>query len=147
MIVCGHIFLFEGREVTRLSWFKLFYNPADQWNCLALHCVWAAMVVSYYGGLLNIKNVGEHLYLNVAMAGEKHVQTFLRLRHHQDCELGITGFLDFVIRHHHPFKTQIFYNFSFNLTFNWMHNDSSSLSPIAFQVVHNPQCLVTSVIL
>jgi hypothetical protein len=74
MIVCGHVFLFQGRDVTRLSWFKLFHNPVDRWNCLALHCVWAATAVSYYGGLLNIKNVGEHLYFNMAMAGEKRCQ-------------------------------------------------------------------------
>jgi hypothetical protein len=41
----------------------------------------------------------------------------------------------------------IIFNFSFNLISNWIHNDSSNLSPVAFQVVHNPECLVTSEIL
>jgi hypothetical protein len=36
--------------------------------------------------------------------------------------------------------------FSFNLISNWMRNDSSSLGPIPFQVVHNPECVVAIVI-
>jgi hypothetical protein len=41
----------------------------------------------------------------------------------------------------------IIFNISFNLTFNWAHNDSPSLSPFAFQVIHNPECHVRSALL
>jgi hypothetical protein len=41
----------------------------------------------------------------------------------------------------------ILFIFSYNFNSNWVHNDSSSLNPFAFQVVHNYECHVTSVIL
>jgi hypothetical protein len=52
-----------------VGWSGLFSDANRRWNCLALHLVWAVTVTYYYGGLLNIKNVGPHLHFNTVMAG------------------------------------------------------------------------------
>ncbi|XP_069696302.1 organic cation transporter protein-like isoform X2 [Periplaneta americana] len=54
---------------TEIRWVELFRKSGDRWNCMALHIVAAATIVTYYGALLNVKNVGGHLYLNTAIAG------------------------------------------------------------------------------
>ena len=56
--------------MTEVRWFELFSDTNHRWNCLALHLLWAATTVTYYGALLNIKNVGQHLYFNTVMAGK-----------------------------------------------------------------------------
>lgn len=57
------------KKKTEVSWSELFSNANHRWNCLVLHILWAVTIVTYYGALLNVKNVGEHLYFNTAMAG------------------------------------------------------------------------------
>jgi hypothetical protein len=66
------IFLYCGRKKTEVSWSELFSNANHRWNSLVLHILWAVTIVTYYGALLNVKNVGEHLYFNTAMAGNKY---------------------------------------------------------------------------
>ncbi|XP_068086277.1 organic cation transporter protein isoform X2 [Anabrus simplex] len=50
-------------EGSRTSWRVL----------ISLHVAWATTVVTYYGALLNIKNVGEELHVNTAIAGSAEV--------------------------------------------------------------------------
>jgi hypothetical protein len=72
-----HTFLYWGRKKAEVTWSKLFSDPNHRWNCLVLHILWAVTIVTYYGALLNVKNVGEHLHFNTAMAGNKYQQTKL----------------------------------------------------------------------
>lgn len=64
-------FLCQGRKKTQISWFKLFQKPTNRWKCLAFHTLWATTVMTYYGGLLNLKNLGKHLHFNTTVAGNK----------------------------------------------------------------------------
>ena len=63
------IFLYWGRKKTEVSWSELFSDTNLRWSCLALHLLSAVTTLIYYGGLLNVQNLGQHLHFNTVMAG------------------------------------------------------------------------------
>ncbi|XP_046399603.1 organic cation transporter protein-like [Ischnura elegans] len=57
-----------GKRSTWLIWFGLFEGPAF-FKMVALHLLWITTIVTYYGALLNVKNLGSNLFLNIVIAG------------------------------------------------------------------------------
>ncbi|PSN45165.1 hypothetical protein C0J52_03911 [Blattella germanica] len=51
----------------------MWCETLKQTHCLAMHIMWTATVVTYYGALLNVKNLGPHLHFNTVVAGAAEV--------------------------------------------------------------------------
>lgn len=52
---------------------SLHKESTQKLKYLGIHAAWAFTVVTYYGGLLNTKNLGPELFLNIATAGVAEV--------------------------------------------------------------------------
>nr|CAD7424731.1 unnamed protein product [Timema monikensis] len=53
-----------------LRWIELFSRQEFRWSMCALHLAFAATTVTYYGSLLNVKNLGDNLLINFGIAGK-----------------------------------------------------------------------------
>ncbi|XP_071439747.1 organic cation transporter-like protein [Hetaerina americana] len=58
----------RGKTSKWLIWFGLFKGQGFC-KMIALHLLWATTIVTYYGALLNVKNLGSNLFLNIVIAG------------------------------------------------------------------------------
>jgi hypothetical protein len=75
------IFLYCGRMKTEVRWSELFSDTSLRWTCLALHALCAATILTYYGALLNVQNLGQHLHFNIVMAGKEGIIKQNRMRY------------------------------------------------------------------
>jgi hypothetical protein len=57
------------KKKTEVRWSELFSDTSLRWKCLALHVLWAVTILTYYGALLNVQNLGQHLHFNIVIAG------------------------------------------------------------------------------